>query len=477
MSNRVGVTVLFVSFLFSCSALPVDRGSTESAPVPLAPRNKTAEEWDTGLEYDRYLKEIINVLEDDEDFRKKMESANPDHFKTGEIAKELNFLSHNVRTKLDEIKRQELTRLRALVKEKAERGEHHDMKDSGHVDHQKEGFGEEDLKRLIQQTTADLQAADEARKKDFKEYELDKEHRRREKLKSMDERSRIEEEAKLREMKEKHAQHPKLHEPGSKAQLEEVWEETDGLAKEEFDPKTFFKLHDLNHDGFLDQGELEALFQKELDKVYDPNRPEDDMRERMEEMARMREHVMKEIDKNRDGMVSYEEFMEESKKQSFDQDQGWDTLEKEQFYNENDIQEYERQLAAMNAQGHPGGYQGGYGQMPSGYNSNVQHGVPSQGYGQPYGQQQPPQQYGQQQQQYGQQPPQHAPPGPAGQPYQPHQQPAYNAQYQSSQYPSQNAGPGAGNHDSSSTVYSAQSGKSSDPNSVHSPNVAGGHHK
>lgn len=25
------------------------------------------------------------------------------------------------------------------------------MKDSGHVDHQKEGFGEEDLKRLIQQ--------------------------------------------------------------------------------------------------------------------------------------------------------------------------------------------------------------------------------------------------------------------------------------------------------------------------------------
>lgn len=43
-------------------------------------------------------------------------------FQTGEIAKELNFLSHNVRTKLDEIKRQELTRLRALVKEKAERG-------------------------------------------------------------------------------------------------------------------------------------------------------------------------------------------------------------------------------------------------------------------------------------------------------------------------------------------------------------------
>ena len=110
---------------------------------------------------------------------------------------------------------------------------------------------------------------------------------------------------------------------------------------------------DLNQDNFLDQGELEALFQKELDKVYDPSRPEDDMRERMEEMARMREHVMKEvrnsgrflivcrhllilytfairfqIDKNKDGMVSFDEFMEESQRQSFDQDPGWDTLEK-----------------------------------------------------------------------------------------------------------------------------------------------------
>ena len=30
---------------------------------------------------------------------------------------------------------------------------------------------------------------------------------------------------------------------GSKAQLEKVWEETDGLDPDDFDPKTFFKLH------------------------------------------------------------------------------------------------------------------------------------------------------------------------------------------------------------------------------------------
>ncbi len=37
----------------------------------------------------------------------------------------------------------------------------------------------------------------------------------------------------------------------------------------------------------------QMLFNKELDKVYDPNAPEDDMREREEEMERMREHVFR----------------------------------------------------------------------------------------------------------------------------------------------------------------------------------------
>lgn len=67
---------------------------------------------------------------------------------------------------------------------------------------------------------------------------------------------------------------------GSKDQLEQVWQDVDKLPKESFDPKTFFNLHDLNGDGYLDIAELEALFQKELDKVYDKNAPEDDMRQR-----------------------------------------------------------------------------------------------------------------------------------------------------------------------------------------------------
>lgn len=35
----------------------------------------------------------------------------------------------------------------------------------------------------------------------------------------------------------------KLHHPGSKDQLQEVWKEQDHMDVENFDPRTFFLLH------------------------------------------------------------------------------------------------------------------------------------------------------------------------------------------------------------------------------------------
>lgn len=102
-----------------------------------------------------------------------------------------------------------------------------------------------------------------------------KEHERREYLKSLDQEKREKEEKRMQELKEKHRQHPKVNAPvgdwyirvrfyqkplemtqvfslflknifptqGSVDQLREVWEETDGLDPQEFNPKTFFKLH------------------------------------------------------------------------------------------------------------------------------------------------------------------------------------------------------------------------------------------
>lgn len=162
---------------------------------------------------------------------------------------------------------------------------------------------------------------------------MDKEHARREKLKAMDERARAEEERKLKEAEAKHKEHPKLHHPvwffrsivrpdlkilifrEASNNLKRFGKKPTGCKRKILTQKPsscytviviflvnavdvnilFCLFWDLNQDNFLDYSELEALFQKELDKMYDPNRPEDDMRERQEEMARMREHVIKEV--------------------------------------------------------------------------------------------------------------------------------------------------------------------------------------
>jgi hypothetical protein len=64
------------------------------------------------------------------------------------------------------------------------------------------------------------------------------------------------------------------------------------------------------------------LFKKELDKVYDPNAPEDDMREREEEMERMREHVFRESDTDKNRLISFDEFLAETKREEFEKDPG-----------------------------------------------------------------------------------------------------------------------------------------------------------
>ena len=46
---------------------------------------------------------------------KKLGTAEVDDIKSGKIARELHFVDHNVRTKLDELKRRELERLRHLA--------------------------------------------------------------------------------------------------------------------------------------------------------------------------------------------------------------------------------------------------------------------------------------------------------------------------------------------------------------------------
>ncbi|KAM8927755.1 nucleobindin-1-like [Pelodytes ibericus] len=344
--------LLLFSILGLGFAIPIDRAppKKEAEPPP--------EAADTGLYYDRYLREVIDVLETDGHFREKLQAANADDIKSGKLSKELDFVSHHVRTKLDELKRQEVSRLRMLIKAKMDATMEENvqidhmglLKQFEHLDPQNhQTFEARDLELLIQAATRDLENYDAARHEEFKRYEMLKEHERREYLKSLDEEKRREEEVRYEELKKKHKEHPKVNVPGSMDQLKEVWEETDGLDPNDFNPKTFFKLHDTNGDGVLDDQELEALFTKELEKVYDPKNEEDDMVEMEEERLRMREHVMKNVDVNHDRLVTLEEFLKSTERKEINEPDGWETVDQTQTYTEEELRRFEQELADQEA--------------------------------------------------------------------------------------------------------------------------------
>uniref|UniRef100_A0A6M2E2Z4 Putative nucleobindin-2 isoform x2 n=1 Tax=Xenopsylla cheopis TaxID=163159 RepID=A0A6M2E2Z4_XENCH len=357
--------------------------------------NHEAQEGDLSeyMEYHRYLQEVVQALESDPEFREKLSKAEEVDIRTGKIAHELEFVNHNVRTKLDELKRQELERLRHLATKQFELTNDIDtehLKIKEHLDHTNEHtFEVEDLKKLILKTTADLAEADKKRRQEFKEYEMQKEFEKREKLNSMDEEHKKEYEKQLKEQEEKHKKHQPLHHPGSKQQLEEVWEKQDHMENQNFDPRTFFMLHDLDGNGVWDQNEVKALFLKELDKLYQQGAPEDDMRERAEEMERMREHVFAEADTNRDGLISFKEFFDQTKREEFQRDQGWDTLETQKMYTNEEYQQFERRrqeeiqrmiqqgMLPPNPYGHPG-QMPPHGQFPPQGHPNYQNMHPNQ---------------------------------------------------------------------------------------------------
>ncbi|CDQ64831.1 unnamed protein product [Oncorhynchus mykiss] len=199
-------------------------------------------------------------------------------------------------------------------------------------------FEVEDLDRLIKSATNDLENYDKERHEEFKKYEMTKDHERREHLKTR--RWREEEGGRTLRGDEEETCRPSQSQPSTRISSKR----SDGLDPEDFDTKTFFKLHDSNGDGFFDEQELEALFTKELEKIYDPTNEEDDMVEMEEERLRMREHVMSEVDTNKDRLVSLEEFLIATKKHEFLEPDGWETLEQNQAYTDEEMRKFEEHL-------------------------------------------------------------------------------------------------------------------------------------
>uniref|UniRef100_H3CBP9 Nucleobindin 2 n=1 Tax=Tetraodon nigroviridis TaxID=99883 RepID=H3CBP9_TETNG len=305
------------------------------------------------MHYKRYLTEVERILKQDPHFRAKLKNATIDDLMAGKLSKELDSVCHDVRSKLDELKREELNRLRTLLKAK-----HAIAQEKGHaVDHQvvlkqfaylnlvnSEKFDVDDLDRLIAGVNQHVEQLDESRRQEYKRYQMMKEHERREYLRALSQEQRQQEEERRQEARRKQADHPRINHPGSEDQLKEVWEETDGLDPDDFDPKTFFKLHDTNGDGFLDQAEMEALFTKELKKVYAEDT--DDNAEQTElERTRMRNHLLAEVDANKDRLVSLSEFLESTQ---ILPERGV-TSDQKPLFSEEELREFEQRLAEENS--------------------------------------------------------------------------------------------------------------------------------
>lgn len=84
------------------------------------------------------------------------------------VADQLRFASHSVRSRLDEIKRREISRLNELEKKYANLNE---KKTTHHVDQfNPHTFEIEDLKKLIRKVTSDLVEIDQKQEKEYKEW-------------------------------------------------------------------------------------------------------------------------------------------------------------------------------------------------------------------------------------------------------------------------------------------------------------------
>ncbi|CAF0757979.1 unnamed protein product [Didymodactylos carnosus] len=347
-----------LSIIFSVYAPPVNKSPSNNKGDSVNDEKEAKDILDD-LEYARYLKEVVEILENDPKFKSMIDNATVDDIKSGNIAQHLSLVEHNVRTALDEAKQREIVRLRKLVAQKVRllndvhrrgglRGTPNDhMKNivPQHIDHHNlETFGVLDLEKLIRRASLDLDEIDKQREKEFKDYELRKEYDRREQLSHLSPEEQQKLEHQYQETLEKKKKHPKVNHPGSVDQMEEVWENVDHLEPEQFNPKTFFSLHDTNTDGFLDENEIEAIMLKEAEKIHN-NATEVDAVEKQEELDRMREHVMREFDKNNDRMLSYQEFMSGINGTGAKNEQGWESIEDKPVYSDQEFQQFSDKMA------------------------------------------------------------------------------------------------------------------------------------
>lgn len=106
MWQKYGLLCCFViAFAVLCVAPPVRKDRKKAD-------NESEGKGDP--EYARYLKQVIEILENDDDYVKRLLNASDEELRTGRVADDIDLVKHDVRTKLDELKRQEVERQRMI---------------------------------------------------------------------------------------------------------------------------------------------------------------------------------------------------------------------------------------------------------------------------------------------------------------------------------------------------------------------------
>eukprot|EP00117_Sycon_ciliatum_P024073 scpid77674/ scgid20295/ Nucleobindin-1 len=406
--RSLGLGLLLCAALCAAVPIPKEKGhQKKEEPVtgaPLSPERRA--------EYQRYLDELMTELGGDPELKKELEKLSPD-----ELAKlmELPGGHKDERTLEEEEWRDEVDEQRRLQRHRFDKENDFDERPDGlHLDELPEDNAE--IERMLQEQNQKMENTEKRHHDDFVKFEMEREYERRQKLKSLSEKDRLEADEKHQAEVAKARDHPKVHHPGSEQQLRQEWED-EGFDPDSFNVETFFHMQDHNQDGQLDAGEVEGMLVNEVEKIHhDPASAE-----YHEELLRMRQHVVHEVDKNRDGLLSMEEFLASTKLKSFANDDSWKGLDYDDDYTDEEYEEYERLMEEQRRQ-HETQMQGGDAGVPHDMlpehqqpvadgNVQPQHAIPQPGDHEQQQQQheQPPHHEQQQQQQHHeqQQPPHH----------------------------------------------------------------------
>eukprot|EP00045_Choanoeca_perplexa_P006540 m.56007 g.56007 ORF g.56007 m.56007 type:complete len:533 (+) comp13676_c1_seq1:46-1644(+) len=302
-------------------------------------RQARKEEFDS--EYQRYLDEMMQAMMDDpnlsEEIVRDLEesgSRSPLSQRDRELydmAKAMH--KQGLRTELEEQERLLVERMRRTEKRKENLEEDIPVR-AGDV-----SFGDKDenafknlderskkhLKNIVEKRVRLMGHIDEERRKAFVEHMMKRELEFREELAQLKDEDQRKERIRVHDEEWETLKNSKGNQPGHKQQLEDVWRAEDGMAGD-LQPEVFFAIHDFNGDHQLDIKELEALFMREARNLHSVGGQEPDMDAVYEEMARMREAVMTEVDQDKDDMISRDEFLQLTALPQFEENESWKAL-------------------------------------------------------------------------------------------------------------------------------------------------------